>query len=413
MKALEVFTDKTTWIFAGFYFGILLFLAWLTISGDKTLYDIMDDNTLEPTRWNLFLNFMYYVAPLAFAGVAARFFKPMVPRFAAVLLIIFGIHAAYGAAMTAARGMYVGYWEGVVEESTNGSLAIVKSGHKLVDKENDGLINEVAITAQFEPVGMPAGHYEVHVQVLQDGMVLPDGVIKQEGFDLEGDETENSYRRINIAATLNPRDFEKAARKAPLDIGFKQYRVLRTTPFARKLVRMCSWAAFFCANSVRNAYSDPEIQDQAVELPRIENELTIDLTENSAQRQLVIFEAYGREFLRDTNFNTRSDALVVTYKVDSVYEGPAYMVYEIAEIENSAMVSQHMLKKGQQEIELVVPGRKLKEWGVNGPYTVQNITLMNNPPACALGHCEEAVKPVFYQKLGDYKTQAYHLVQFE
>ena len=390
------------------YFAVLIALIAVTLAFDVKL-TIGEGWGQMPSAWWMLLAATYYAVPFAVAAVVGYLRRPFLANFVAAVVAIFVLHAVYGAATSGIRQAYLDAWRAEIGRGQAAVPAIADFGHRLIDDDDDGLVNRIVVAGRLDADDLPAGDYQMFAQFSQQGQ--PGSGLYDEEFTL----AEDGPRMVALALDVDARHLSEAAKAGPLTVDVLLNRRLTLGPGGQRILALCRWAAFFCPTSLRGY--DPDIYEDTVEIARFHGVDTVALAPETVQRKQLVFLRFLGDRGRDNDGDGLFDALVISLEFDSIYSGPIYFQARIVGVANSWLEQTTSIGEGIVRLDFVIDGKRLRELAADGPYTLRPFVLANNTPYCPGGTCVNENQPMFSLRLGPYLTPyttgPYRAAQFE
>jgi len=360
-----------------------------------------------PTHWFWFLTSYYYIIPFLCALISSLLFRPFWSYFWKTVLAIFLVHVLYSTIICSLRMNFLNAWNKNIEQSKKVQLKIHSFRHQMIDDDEDQLIDGIRFLSDIEASSFPQGKYVVSIQLIQQGKIISGGVIGNYTFKILKEKSYSDQMVVEFK-TENYKDFLE---KGKIDIRLELKKHLKINEYGKKIIALSRWAAFFRRATSWEGY-DSQIYNDIIDIHRNDYVHSFSLESEKIQRKQVIFQKYIEDYGQDLDGDGIFDEMVVVMEVDSIYNGPIYFQ---ADLEGSSVWfgNKTLIKKGLERLTIVLDGAKFKKSGLDGPYKIRNLVLLNNDPYCPGGRCVTENKPAFTVYLDDYITNAYKAENFE
>jgi len=411
-RMIRTLADRIHWRWvAGF---VIAYLAALAAAVAATVvFDLPLTSSggffVFPSAWGLFLVALMYAVPLALALVAGTLKRPFWPNGLAVVGIVFVLHALYGGATTALRGLKALAWEAEIAVTERAEWDIEKIDVATEDDDGDGLVDRVTMTLRVDPGSLPAGDYSLRVGLSPEGTQGASGApTAGAGRDFTVADDAGGF---DIELALSPKRVAAVAAEGETLLRFDLDRWMSVPPATEALLQFCAWAALFCPTAL-SGY-DPAIQQRAIQLPALAAKLRIDLPPDRLQRDQVVFQRYLGDRGRDVDGDGLYDALVITMELDSIWQGPVFLQAYLDAAQRFLPTFESRLERGVVTFDYLIDGKTLARLGRDGPFQVTDFYLLNNTPHCPNVQCPNDNQPMFSLRLPSYTTGSYRAADFE
>jgi hypothetical protein len=397
----------------GLYFVALVGLVAVTLALEIPLSE-GEGFLVFPSPWSLLLGFSYYLAPPLIALGFGWLLRPFARNALTLWLAILLVQGGYSLAAIMLRAGLAADWEADRLASSAAIHKLVEAGHELHDDDGDGLIDRVALDGRVRTLGLPQGDYRVTAILTE----APPGQRRRSAGPMKfprGASASNSKASgpldLAFAFDLSASGLRELAAAGPMTLQVEVAKWRRPDDTARTILTLCAWAPFACPTS--HSGRDPAIHQEILILRRFENLGEVALAPADIQRQHVIFKGFAGDFGRDLDGNGLFDELVVVLEVDTIHDGPIFFQAEIRAPFQALLHHQTRSTKGAERLEFVIDGTAIKRAGLDGPYELSGMYLLNNSPYCPGGVCAAPNLPKFSVRLGRYTTGPYRAEQFE
>lgn len=364
-----------------------------------------------PTSWALFLYTLYYGMPFVAAFAAGVLLRPFRVHFLAVLCIIFAMHGVYSGIVATLHASYSNDWARDVEATERADWRIVAFSHALEDADADDLIDGVKLTARLDPGSLPPGDYSLSAELgpakPSTSAIAPVRAITSADFQL----TAESREPFDIELTLGVGGVKRLAVHDEIEARLVATRWKHRDEKGKSLIAFCRWAAFFCRTSFAGNARAPD--KDLIKLAPSDATLRFSIPLGAVQRKRVVFQSFAGDHGRDLDGDGLFDELVITLKLDSIYQGPVFFQAYLANAGTFLPIYESRLDKGNVAFNYVIDGALLRGLDGDGPYTIKNFIMMNNSPYCPQGQCPHENQPMFSVYLDSYTTESYRAEQFE
>ena len=390
------------------YFAVLGAAIWATYFFDLKLTESSGFFHF-PTLWALQLTALYYAIPIVIAFAGGVLMRPFWHHFWAIVIAIFAIHGVYSAVAFGLRSAYVSEWTADLAATRDADWRVESMDHDFVDKNGDGLFEDIRLMAQLDPGSLPPAGYEATALLSEHTRPLLPQV--PEKFMVTGARRTS----IEIVFEFGAARLTDMTKEAETDVAVMLNRRKEVNREGTVRLALCRWAAF-CPTNI-GGY-DPVIVTEWIELGSQENVHRFTFPRDKIQRPQVIFRDYLGDRGRDLDGDGLFDELVISMALDSIYEGPIYFQAFIDHASLSGArkllpTFESKLEKGSVNFEYVIDGEQLRRLGGKGPYTLKTFIMMNNSPYCPQVQCPHKNKPLFTVYLSPYTTGSYRAEQFE
>ncbi len=362
-----------------------------------------------PSPWSLFIAFAYYLAPPLIALGFGWRLRPFRRHALALWLAILLVQGAASGAVIALRAGLVVEWDADARASTAAILGLAEVGHDLHDDDGDGLIDRVALDGRVRTQGLPPGDYRVTATLIE----ATPGQRRRSAGEMKFLRSTRASGPLDLtfAFDLDAAGLRELAAAGPMMLQVEIAKWRRPGDTAQTILTLCAWAPFGCPTS--RGGSDPAIREEILTLRRFETLREVALAPADIQRKHVIFKGFAGDFGRDLDGNGLFDELVVVLEVDTIHDGPIFFQAEIRAPFQALLHHQTRSTKGAERLEFVIDGTAIKRAGLDGPYELGGMFLLNNSPYCPGGVCAAPNLPKFSVTLGRYTTGPYRAAQFE
>jgi len=362
-----------------------------------------------PSPWSLFIAFAYYLAPPLIALGFGWRLRPFRRHALALWLAILLVQGAASGTVIALRAGLVVEWDADARASTAAILGLAEVGHDLHDDDGDGLIDRVALDGRVRTQGLPPGDYRVTATLIE----ATPGLQRRSAGEMKFLRSTRASGPLDLtfAFDLDAAGLRELAAAGPMMLQVEIAKWRRPGDTAQTILTLCAWAPFGCPTS--RGGSDPAIREEILTLRRFETLREVALAPADIQRKHVIFKGFAGDFGRDLDGNGLFDELVVVLEVDTIHDGPIFFQAEIRAPFQALLHHQTRSTKGAERLEFVIDGTAIKRAGLDGPYELGGMFLLNNSPYCPGGVCAAPNLPKFSVTLGRYTTGPYRAAQFE
>lgn len=200
-----------------------------------------------PADWQVVLAGLYYAAPLLIAFVFGILFRPFWKNFRDLLASIVLVHFLYSAALLGWRQVHLNHRQDVISESF---LAVVKAeafSHRLMDNDQDGLIDEAVVWGRLDIEDLPPGRYVNGIVLSQDGKDIS-GVVDRRGF------RKKAEKKADVRFRFDPREYGSFERPVTVDLHI--FRLIEVDKEDERIMRFSQWMPFFQQTSWRGQDRD-------------------------------------------------------------------------------------------------------------------------------------------------------------
>jgi len=148
-----------------------------------------------------------------------------------------------------------------------------------------------------------------------------------------------------------------------------------------------------------------------IELQTFRNMDSFSILPLKLDRKEVFFKRFLGDEGLDENGDGLIDKIVLTIELDSEYNGIVTIQSDLDGAPYS-IAQQFELKKGKNLVKYFIDGKRLLEFGINGPYEFINFHLFKENPFCRGSQCTRHVKAAFRVFFDNYLSKEYQLNEF-
>ncbi len=220
---------------------------FLTVSGviGVILYNAIPlfDQRSRPSAFMLVVWFLYYVAPWILAVSFGVMFKPFWKSFRNIFFTILSIQLLYSFTVSMLRWDYRESFSNQFHWKKSDKIKIIKLTPLQFDRDGDGFIEEVKVTADFDFKKIRPGEY------LLDGVIVPGASLSPYLIEGGGIFTINKTGEANIIS----KDFIVTPRKDKSDVSlalqnfqikFILFRIVHVSERGKKILQYTRWSPF-------------------------------------------------------------------------------------------------------------------------------------------------------------------------
>jgi hypothetical protein len=219
------------------YFSTLLVFIFLVIEFSVPLYEANG----QPTAWLGGIFFLYYFLPISVAVLFGLAFRPFWANFRNTLTAVLLIQAVYSLIVYAVRYTHVQTLEEGIHEIRQAQVNLRRFDHRTLDQNQNGLIDGVEFSIEFESGDLPSGEYEAHAFLSQDGQALPDGKISSHGFRV----APKIKKVVSGKFDFDPQPFKEYFKRGEVVVNLAFDRIVTLDEKTSRLLAFARWAPFF------------------------------------------------------------------------------------------------------------------------------------------------------------------------